>query len=97
MKFNVIGGLPRSGSTLLCNILNQNPKFHASSTSMITPVLNTMSNMLSKSTEIKGELQKDRKKTEERMRQLLRGVVEGWYKDYDVVFDKCRGWRQTSL
>ena len=32
-NFNIITGMPRSGSTLLCNILSQNPAFHAGATS----------------------------------------------------------------
>ncbi len=34
-----VAGLPRSGSTLLCNILNQNPKFHATATSGILDIV----------------------------------------------------------
>ena len=34
-----ISGMPRSGSTLLCNILNQNPRFHATGTSGVLDLL----------------------------------------------------------
>lgn len=34
-KYYFISGLPRSGSTLLANILAQNPRFHATATSGI--------------------------------------------------------------
>ena len=34
-----VAGLPRSGSTLLCNILMQNPAIYASATSGIPEVL----------------------------------------------------------
>ena len=34
-----ISGLPRSGSTLLCNILAQNPRFHTTATSGIMDIM----------------------------------------------------------
>ena len=34
-----VAGLPRSGSTLLCNLLMQNPRFYASATSGLCEVL----------------------------------------------------------
>ena len=43
-KFNLIAGMPRSGSTLLCNLLNMNPEVHATATS---PVMDVISNMRS--------------------------------------------------
>ena len=60
-KINVICGLPRSGSTLLCNILNQNPDFHASSTSPLAQTLGALSQFLSTSPEVKSDLYNDRK------------------------------------
>ena len=38
-RFYFMAGLPRSGSTLLSSILNQNPKFYSGPSS---PVLSTM-------------------------------------------------------
>jgi sulfotransferase len=37
-KIHFINGMPRSGSTLLCNILAQNPKFHVTPTSYVAEV-----------------------------------------------------------
>lgn len=39
-----ISGLPRSGSTLLCNILNQNPKFWATPTDGVIEILLSIRN-----------------------------------------------------
>lgn len=39
MTLHLISGLPRAGSTLLCNILAQNPRFHATATSGILEML----------------------------------------------------------
>lgn len=41
---HLMAGLPRSGSTLMCNILNQNPRFHATSTSGILDIVLTIRN-----------------------------------------------------
>src|ERR1700730_13697403 len=38
-KFHFISGLPRSGSTLLAAILNQNPRFRAGMTSPLADIM----------------------------------------------------------
>jgi sulfotransferase len=49
-KYFFVSGLPRSGSTLLENLLAQNPRFHATATSGIMDVMfatrNNWSNMI---------------------------------------------------
>lgn len=99
MQFNVICGLPRSGSTLLCNLLNQNSRFHASSTSPLGGLIALADGLLSNSTEIKGALGRDRKATEERVRRTLNGTIRGWYHEHrrKIVFDKSRGWGNQIL
>ena len=92
MRFNVIGGLPRAGSTLLCNILNQNPKIYASSTSCLPQLINAISNVWSTSPELKSLLEKNPKETNDRMNNSLKAFIETWYSDKDMVFDKGRGW-----
>ena len=87
-KFNVITGLPRSGSTLLCNILNQNPAFHASETSALPRLLievkkgweNITENVTSNNLEIK--------------KNVLKGIAESYYShlDKEQIFDKNRAW-----
>lgn len=97
--FHAIGGLPRSGSTLLCNILNQNPRFYASSTSCVAPAMRQAASFLSSTDEIRSELVADRARTERRFVALLRGMMEGWYSDVEqpVVFDKSRAWNHNAL
>lgn len=99
MNFHVVTGLPRSGSTLLCNILNQNPAFHASSTSVLPQTLATLSGLWSNSPEIKSDLINDRDRTNERMLRGMRALVEEWYADQGdkLVFDKGRGWALNAL
>ena len=96
-KFNVITGLPRSGSTLLCNILNQNPEFHASTTSILLQLINNISLFWSNSPEVKGMLQNNRVETEEKLSRVLKGITKNWYNTDKVIFDKCRGWGSNSL
>lgn len=97
---HVITGLPRSGSTLLCNILNQNPKFWASSTSPLTQLCSNIVSIWSSSIEVKGDLSRDREATEERMRRSLKSFCDSWHQRDDgrsVIFDKSRGWTHNML
>jgi len=83
-----IAGLPRSGSTLLANILAQNPRFHTTSTSGIMDVMFNVRNSWDKLIEFQAS------PNEEAKMRVLRGILESYYTDVDkpVVFDKCRGW-----
>lgn len=91
---NFLCGLPRSGSTLLCNVLNQNPVVYASSTSPMINVITGMSFNYSNSPEIKGQL--DETMTE-RIRNTARAVLGSWYNDKHIVFDKSRAWSNNAL
>ena len=97
---HVITGLPRSGSTLLCNILNQNPNFWASSTSILPQLWGNMISNWSNSVEIKGALSLDRSGTEDRLRRSLKAFCDSWHFRDDgrkIVFDKSRGWLHNIL
>lgn len=92
---NIITGLPRSGSTLLCNIFNQNPKFHASSTSCLPVLFADLISTWSVQIEVKNDLTRDRKGTEARLNRTLRALCDAWYDNANgqrVIFDKSRGW-----
>jgi len=109
MTMHVITGLPRSGSTLLCNILNQNPKFWATSTSVMPGVVRSMVNVWSTSVEIKGDLADNKEWAEERSREALKAFMTTWHKyqmgggkargkkKNTVIFDKSRGWLHSIL
>lgn len=83
-----IAGLPRSGSTLLANILAQNPRFHTTSTSGIMDVMFGVRNNWDKLVEFQAAPNDSAKL------RVLRGILNSYYADVDkpVVFDKCRGW-----
>lgn len=99
MNFHVISGTPRSGSTLLCNILNQNPRFHASSTSCVAQSLRSLSSLWSQAPEVKSDLIYNEAGTAERLARASRALVEAWYADKDepVIFDKGRFWNHQPL
>lgn len=86
-----ISGLPRSGSTLLCNILMQNPRFWASATSGILDVMFGVRNQWDKLIEFRAM---DPAESEAAKLRVLRGILDAYYGNVDrpVVFDKSRGW-----
>jgi len=104
MNIHCITGMPRAGSTLLCNILNQNDLFHASTTSVLPGMLQSVSTHWNTSLEIKGMLENAKSDTEERMKDTQLAMVRAWYKFYietfseDMpIFDKSRAWSVNSL
>lgn len=87
-KYHFISGLPRSGSTLLTTILNQNPKFNASISS---PLARFVRAVITESHAGPGyQLQCD----ENKRIKLIQGLVENYYFDTDaeVCFNTNRGW-----
>jgi sulfotransferase len=87
-KHYFISGLPRSGSTLLCNILAQNDRFFVTPTSGLLPTLIAMRDFTNEVTQFKASGDKSVSK------RLLRGLFDGYFSNVDVpvIFDKSRGW-----
>lgn len=87
-KFVLTSGLPRSGSTLLQNILASNPRFHTSSTSGILDVMVAVRNGWDTLQDFKAVPNPEGKK------RVLKGILESYYADIDKpwVAEKCRGW-----
>lgn len=85
-----ISGLPRSGSTLLCNILNQNPRFHATATSGVLSMLLLVKNNWNAIVEFRAV------RNESAKLRVLRSMLFSFYADQDkkIIFDKSRGWPQ---
>ncbi len=83
-----ISGMPRSGSTLLSNILAQNPRFHCTHTSGCMDVLFGVRNSWDKLIEHRAHPQPRAKS------RGLKAILEAYHEaaDQPVVFDKCRGW-----
>jgi len=93
-KLHAIAGLPRSGSTLLCDLLNQNPHFHASSTSALPGMVQGLRTYWSTSPEVVSDLAHDSEAAQARLDRTLVAIAQSWYADTEaeVVFDKGRGW-----
>lgn len=91
-KYCFLSGLPRSGSTLLANILAQNPRFHASATSGILDVIFGVRNHWDQLPQFQAMI--DRNACEAAKRRVLRSILEAYYADdpRSVVFDKSRSW-----
>lgn len=87
-KFHFVSGLPRSGSTLLMNILAQNPRFGVSATSGIMDIMFGVRNNWDTLLEFRAHPDPEAKK------RVLKGILENYYTatDKPVVFDKSRGW-----
>jgi len=88
-----MGGFPRAGSTLLMNILNQNPKFHGTATSgLITSILNIKENWKQN----ENYLSNDEEFIYNKIKTMMNGTLHGFYQDeFDnniIPIDKNRAW-----
>lgn len=88
-QLHFLSGIPRSGSTVLAAILNQNPMTHVSTTSGLVHALDGLANTWH-SAGLLNENDKDRTK----LAQTMRGMIDAFYEDTNkpVVIDKSRGW-----
>jgi sulfotransferase len=87
--FYFISGLPRSGSTLLCNILHQNDDlFVSKATSGCHDVLFNIRNQWDKLIEHQAE-----GVNYDQLRRVLQGALNNYHStEKDIVIDKGRGW-----
>lgn len=86
-KYYFISGFPRSGSTLLAGILNQNPKFHATMSS-------TLHNLFC---DVQFNYFRDHDAitlSNDAAKNIYLKILDGYYQhvDADVVFDTNRNW-----
>lgn len=87
-KYHFISGLPRSGSTLMGAILQQNPRFSAGMSSPIAKLFEGVVNQVSAGSELSQMVNGP-----QRVR-VLRGLFDSYYADNsaEVIFDTNRGW-----
>lgn len=83
-----MSGLPRSGSTLLSALLNQNPRFYSGPSSPVVPTMVALEQSLSND-----ELYLAYPKPQQAAK-IISSVLENWYGEVDkpVIFDKNRSW-----
>lgn len=86
--YHIITGLPRSGSTLLSCILNQNPRFHSS---ISNPLFHIFKGVIDRGPYDFGVTPDF---TTEKRKRVLQGLFDSYYYDIDagVIFNTNRGW-----
>jgi len=89
-KLHFISGLPRAGSTLICNILAQNPRFHVTSPAGILDIMFMVRRQWNQVVEFKATPNENGKI------RVLRGILANFYSaggvTQPVIFDKSRAW-----
>lgn len=85
---NYITGLPRAGSTVITNILKQNPKIHGEVVSSLSPILSNIKRNWSLIEENRENPNEDAKVG------VLNSILQGYYSHIDkpIIFDKNLGW-----
>lgn len=90
-----VSGLPRSGSTLLMNLLGQNPRHYVTPTSGLIELFLLVKNRWTEILEFRAE---GLANVKPRVAGALRGLVQGYFAEElaagRTVFDKSRGWLQ---
>ena len=91
--------MPRAGSTLLCNVLCQNPRFYASGTSPVASILRTTMATWSNAPAMRNQIDADKELYFKRFKDVANGIIRNWYdvKEEEVIFDKCRGWMANYI
>lgn len=87
-QFYFISGLPRSGTTLLSTILNQNPKFQASISGPLARFTRAIIEQSSAMSGYRHQCPAEKRKT------IIHGIFDNYYDnpDKEVFFDTNRGW-----
>jgi sulfotransferase len=82
-KIVFTSGLPRSGSTLLSAILNQNPRFHADMTVRILDIFDSISLIATSG---------NKKSFDGKIENIFRSILETFHEGEGVHFNHNRGW-----
>ncbi|MGZ5818170.1 MAG: sulfotransferase family protein [Burkholderiaceae bacterium] len=94
-KFVGVTGLPRAGSTLLCQLLAQHPEIHCEGHS--SPLCNTIlgiRRMISDDSFFLSQLDNTFDNSYAHLASAMQGFLRGWHHDCNkqVVIDKNRAW-----
>lgn len=93
-KLVFVGGLPRAGSTLIMNLLGQNPRLGITATSGVADLLYGMRHRFTNGEEFNAQ---DEKEMKTRFAGACKGALMGWADIEDappVYIDKSRAWVQ---
>lgn len=93
MTVHALSGLPRSGSTLVGNILAQHPDVSVSGTSALYDCVAAIMDALTSSDEVRSDLA-NVPGSYDRYLGAMRQFVDGWHSHQStpVIVDKSRGW-----
>jgi sulfotransferase len=94
MSIVYLSGLMRSGSTLLCNILNNHPEISSSTSSPLCHIIQGMKYKWSDDPFLLSQLDHDFDKVYNRLKRSTKAFVEAWVQDEEtkIYIDKNRGW-----
>jgi len=90
-----VTGLPRAGSTLLCQLLGHHPDIDSTGhSSPLCPALNKLRHQLSDNEFLLSQLDVDFDIVYQRLLNAFRGFINGWIAESESawVVDKNRGW-----
>lgn len=87
-QYYFMAGLPRSGSTVLSAILNQNPRFYSGPSSPVLSTMYTVENHLANNELFTGYPKPEQAKN------IISSIIDQFYDDVEkpVVIDKNRAW-----
>ena len=94
MQLNICTGMPRSGSTVLMNILQQNPRLFTSGTCVLPRLLKDLLTRVRVKEEF---LAMSQESADKALYGFVQGAAHGWYSgltDKPVVFSKSRYWSE---
>lgn len=94
-KIIYVTGLPRAGSTLMCQVLGHHPQVYGTNhSSPLCQVLDNIRHDLSDNQFLLAQLDADFETAYTRLLSAHRGFINGWFAETDkpVVVDKNRGW-----
>jgi sulfotransferase len=94
-QLHFVSCLPRSGSTILLNVLGNNPKHRVTPTSGLIELYLVVNQKWKESAEFKAE---GLEVVEPRIKTALKGMLHGYFQEdinqNKICFDKSRGWLQ---
>jgi sulfotransferase len=87
-KYYFLSGLPRSGSTLLSSILNQNPKIYSGPGSPVVDLMFGAETFLRKCEQLRAY------PNDNFIQTHISSIIKDFYKDIEkeVIIDKSRAW-----
>lgn len=94
-KIICVAGLPRAGSTLLCQLLGHHPDIYSPGhSSPLLSILQGVRQSVSSDQFMKSQMDVDFGLTYKRLESAYTGFVNGWFEETEInsVVDKNRGW-----